>query len=66
MLVMVRRCKSIVDVFLQPEETHPVEMQQFIIHPVRKKVTLKTLAKVLGTPPPLPARLTDVKATFPR
>jgi hypothetical protein len=47
--VMVERCKSIVDVFLQPEDTHPVETQQFINHPVRKKVSLKTLAKVLST-----------------
>lgn len=48
---MVERCKSIVDVFLQPEDTHPVASQQFINHPVRKKVSLKVLAKVLSMSP---------------
>jgi len=50
--VIVERCKSIVDVFLQPEDTHPVDSQQFINHPaapVRKKLSLKVLAKVLST-----------------
>ena len=50
--VIVERCKSIVDVFLQPEDTHPVYSQQFINHPaapVRKKLSLKVLAKVLST-----------------
>jgi hypothetical protein len=49
--VVVERCKSIVDVFLSFEETTtPVDCQQFIDHaPMRKKVSLKTLARVLST-----------------
>lgn len=49
--VVVERCKSIVNVFLSEKgETRNVDSQQFIDHaPKKKKVTLKTLAKVLST-----------------
>ena len=48
--VVVERCKSIVNVFWSEKgETHPVNCQKFIDHTAKKKVTLKTLAKVLST-----------------
>jgi hypothetical protein len=48
--VVVERCKSIVDVFWSSRETEPADCQQFIEHAeVKKKVSLKTLAKVLST-----------------
>jgi hypothetical protein len=48
--VVVERCKSIVDVFCSTNEAAPVaDCQQFINHPVRKKISLKTLAKVLSS-----------------
>jgi hypothetical protein len=48
--VVVERCKSIVDVFWSSEETKSTECpQQFIIDSaIKKKVSLKTLAKVLS------------------
>lgn len=48
--VVVERCKEIVNVFLSSEETHQVDVQQFINHPAKKRISLKTLAKVLSTP----------------
>jgi hypothetical protein len=47
--VVVERCKNIVDVFWTPQEAEPVDSPQFINHPLRKKISLKTLAKVLST-----------------
>jgi hypothetical protein len=44
--VVVERCKSIVDVFWSSGETQPVE--HFIHHVPKKKISLKTLAQVLG------------------
>ena len=50
--VVVERCKSIVDVFWSEEKPQPADCQQFIEHaPMRKKVSLKTLAKVLSNNP---------------
>lgn len=47
--VVVERCRSIVDVFWSSKETKPANCQQFIEHAeVKKKVSLKTLAKVLS------------------
>jgi len=51
--VVVERCRSIVDVFWSSKETEPANCQQFIEHAeVKKKVSLKTLAKVLSTRTP--------------
>ena len=48
--VVVERCRSIVDVFWSSKETKPADCQQFIEHAeMKKKVSLKTLAKVLST-----------------
>jgi hypothetical protein len=47
--VVVERCRSIVDVFWSSKETKPADCQQFIEHAeMKKKVSLKTLAKVLS------------------
>ena len=46
--VVVERCKNIVDVFWSSAETQPANCQHFIHHAPRKKISLKTLARVLG------------------
>ena len=46
--VVVERCKEIVNVVWSSEEAPQVDAQQFINHPRKKKISLKTLAKVLS------------------
>jgi len=61
--VVVERCRSIVDVFWSSKETKPANCQQFIEHAeVKKKVSLKTLAKVLSRLSALKARKTAAES----
>lgn len=57
--VVVERCRSIVDVFWSSKEAKPADCQQFIEHAeVKKKISLKTLAKVLSRLQSLKAKKT--------